>query len=105
MDELRGLNESRIGFCGDELSGFLQELAYAPLPQGQPKANLWPDWRNNRLSIFIVGFFLAFVAVLGLVACGEKEQVVVYKQGKYQGKPDNRSWDNAPLLCLSIARP
>ena len=40
---------------------------------------------------------LAFVAALGLVACGEKEQVVVYKQGKYQGKPDNRSWDNAPL--------
>jgi hypothetical protein len=40
---------------------------------------------------------LAFIAVLGLVGCGEKEQVVVYKQGKYQGKPDNRSWDNAPL--------
>src|ERR1041385_5075978 len=30
-------------------------------------------------------------------ACGEKEQVVVYKQGKYQGKPDNRSWENDPL--------
>ena len=30
----------------------------------------------------------------GLVACGEKEQVVVYKQGKYQGKPDTRPWDN-----------
>ena len=34
------------------------------------------------------------VAALALVACSEKEQVVVYKQGKYQGKPDNRSWDN-----------
>jgi hypothetical protein len=22
---------------------------------------------------------------------------VVYKQGKYQGKPDTRAWDNAPL--------
>jgi hypothetical protein len=41
---------------------------------------------------------LMLVAVLGaLAACGEKEQVIVYKQGKYQGKPDNRSWDNAPL--------
>ena len=39
-----------------------------------------------------VAFLLA--AVLALGACGEKEQVVVYKQGKYQGKPDNRSWDN-----------
>ena len=37
---------------------------------------------------------LAAVAALGLAGCGEKEQVVVYKQGKYQGKPDNRSWDN-----------
>jgi hypothetical protein len=25
--------------------------------------------------------------------------VVVYKQGKYQGKPDTRSWDNAPLAA------
>jgi hypothetical protein len=33
----------------------------------------------------------------GLAACGEKEQVVVYKQGKYQGKPDGRAWDNEPL--------
>ena len=34
------------------------------------------------------------MAAAALVACSEKEQVVVYKQGKYQGKPDNRSWDN-----------
>jgi len=39
------------------------------------------------------------VALFALAACGEKEQVVVYKQGKYQGKPDNRSWDNAPLAA------
>jgi len=37
---------------------------------------------------------LIVVAALAIAACGEKEQVVVYKQGKYQGKPDNRSWDN-----------
>ncbi len=36
------------------------------------------------------------VATLGLAACGEPEQVVVYKQGKYQGKPDTRPWDNEP---------
>lgn len=39
----------------------------------------------------------AAVGVLGLAACGEPEQVVVYKQGKYQGKPDTRPWDNEPL--------
>jgi hypothetical protein len=32
----------------------------------------------------------------GLAACGETEQVVVYEQGKYQGKPDSRPWDNEP---------
>ena len=37
---------------------------------------------------------LLAAAALGLAGCGEKEQTVVYKQGKYQGKPDNRSWDN-----------
>ena len=42
-------------------------------------------------------FLLLAVAVLALGACGEKEQVVVYKQGKYQGKPDNQSWANDPL--------
>ena len=41
------------------------------------------------LMILVVGF--------GLAACGEKEQVTVYKQGKYQGKPDTRAWDNDPL--------
>lgn len=43
---------------------------------------------------------VAVVAALGLVAlsgCGEKPQEVAYKQGKYQGKPDTRPWDNAPL--------
>jgi hypothetical protein len=40
---------------------------------------------------------LAAIAALALSGCGESEQVVVYKQGKYQGKPDTRAWDNAPL--------
>jgi hypothetical protein len=42
---------------------------------------------------------LAVLAAVGLAGCGESEQVVVYKQGKYQGKPDTRSWDNAPLAA------
>jgi len=40
---------------------------------------------------------LMLVAFFGLAACGEPAQVVVYKQGKYQGKPDTRPWDNEPL--------
>ena len=42
---------------------------------------------------------LAVLAALGLAGCGESEQVVVYKQGKYQGKPDGRAWENAPLAA------
>ena len=42
-----------------------------------------------------VGFVLVFAAV-GLVACGEKPTVTVYKQGSYQGKPDNLPWQSQP---------
>ena len=44
-------------------------------------------------------FILAGAAVLfaaGLSACGERDQVTVYKQGKYQGKPDTKPWENDP---------
>ena len=32
------------------------------------------------------------IAIVGLAACGEDTQVVDYKQGKYQGKPDTAPW-------------
>lgn len=39
----------------------------------------------------------AVIASLGSVGCMEVEQTAsVQKQGKYQGKPDTKSWDNAP---------
>jgi hypothetical protein len=41
----------------------------------------------------------AIGAALFLAGCGESEQVVVYKQGKYQGKPDTHAWDSAPLAA------
>ncbi len=46
---------------------------------------------------------LAGAAVLfavGLSACGERDQVTVYKQGKYQGKPDTKPWDNDPAATI-----
>ena len=36
----------------------------------------------------------AVAAAVGLAGCGESNQVVVYKQGKYQGKPDSKPWDS-----------
>ena len=38
----------------------------------------------------------AAIAAVGLAGCGETEQVIVYKQGKYQGKADSKPWENEP---------
>lgn len=37
--------------------------------------------------------FLLGALVIGLSGCGERP-AVIYKQGKYQGKPDTQPWDN-----------
>ena len=39
----------------------------------------------------------ALVAVLALAACGERPQVINYKQGTYQGKPDTPAYHSAPF--------
>ena len=36
------------------------------------------------------------LAALGSSGCGEKPTVTVYKQGSYQGKPDNLPWQSQP---------
>lgn len=41
--------------------------------------------------ILIAGLAGSLVLLAG---CGEKQQVTVYKQGQYQGKPDKQPWDN-----------
>ena len=42
----------------------------------------------------------ALVVTAGLAGCGEKEQVIVYQQGKYQGKSDTKPWENEPGASL-----
>ncbi len=42
----------------------------------------------------------ALLLAVGLGACGERDQVTVYKQGKYQGKPDSKPWENDPAASL-----
>ena len=39
---------------------------------------------------------VAAAAAFGLAACGERPQVVQYKQGTYQGKPDQPPYAAAP---------
>ena len=41
----------------------------------------------------------AVIAAIFLAGCGESEQVVVYKQGKYQGKKDGLPWENSSLAA------
>jgi len=52
----------------------------------------------NAPKLILAGAVVAMA--LGLSACGEREQVIVYKQGKYQGKPDTKPWENAPGASL-----
>jgi uncharacterized lipoprotein len=47
----------------------------------------------RRLPVLALGA----VFVLALAGCGERPQVVNYKQGTYQGKPDTQPWTNAPF--------
>ena len=42
----------------------------------------------------------ALLLAVGLGGCGERDQVTVYKQGKYQGKPDSKPWENDPAASL-----
>lgn len=45
----------------------------------------------------LVAAVLAVTFALGLAACGERPQVVSYKQGTYQGKPDTKPWASPPF--------
>lgn len=47
-----------------------------------------------KKPLFLV---LAAALAFGLAACGDRDRVVNYKQGKYQGKPDSQPWSNAPF--------
>jgi uncharacterized membrane protein len=50
----------------EELPGFLEELRNQPLPEARPKTAAWPEWKGNKLSGFLVAYFLLFVALLSL---------------------------------------
>jgi hypothetical protein len=40
---------------------------------------------------------------LGAAGCGERASVTVYKQGKYQGKPDSLPWANDTFKSDKVA--
>jgi hypothetical protein len=44
----------------------------------------------------IIASALAITA-FAVAGCGEKPNVTIYKQGQYQGKPDNVPWQSQPF--------
>lgn len=55
--------------------------------------------RGTRTLLAVV----AVAAAAGMAGCGEKAQVTVYKQGKYQGKPDKQPWENDQFKSDKLA--
>ncbi|HXU51018.1 MAG TPA: hypothetical protein VN789_03185 [Casimicrobiaceae bacterium] len=51
---------------------------------------------TRRLEAIVVPLAAALSALM-LAGCGERPQVVDYKQGTYSGKPDTPAWSNAPF--------
>jgi hypothetical protein len=50
----------------------------------------------RRAAFTFAAIAVAAALGAGLAGCGERPQVVQYKQGKYQGKPDQPAYDSAP---------
>jgi len=50
----------------------------------------------RRATLTLAVAAVAAALGVGLAGCGERPQVVQYKQGKYQGKPDQPAYDSAP---------
>ncbi len=50
----------------------------------------------RRATVALAAASLAATLGAGLAGCGERPQVVDYKQGKYQGKPDTAAYASAP---------
>lgn len=47
-----------------ELSEILKKLQQTPLPRNTARLEIWPDWRRNTLSGFLVAIFMLFVLLL-----------------------------------------
>ena len=45
------------------------------------------------IRVLVVGV----AAAVAVVGCGERPQVINYKQGTYQGKPDTPPYSNSPF--------
>jgi len=51
---------------------------------------------GKRRFLGLAGASLATAVGAGLAGCSERPQVIEFKQGTYQGKPDEPAYANAP---------
>ena len=83
---------------GSEVWGWATAYGRPEAPKGGRGAGR-ARGTGRRSQIVIRRAFVALTGValgLGLAGCGERPQVVEYKQGIYQGKPDKPAYDSAP---------
>lgn len=52
---------------------------------------------GEQVMIRATGLAFLGALLLGLAGCSERPQVVTYKQGTYQGKPDTPPYQNPPF--------
>ena len=67
---------------------------------GRPTGAGHPACRRDQVVIRTRTGSIAVVAALAALAvtgCGERPQVINYKQGTYQGKPDTPAYAGAPF--------
>ena len=79
----------------------MRSMYFVPPTLAAGAAALPPRGRNSRLGTalrrsYAIAIGAAAVA-LAVSACGERPQVINYKQGTYQGKPDTPAYSNAPF--------
>ena len=100
--------DRRVAGEGVRTDGTPVDQALEPF-EGAPRERRRTGRRSRRGSFVAAGrrdqimmracalSLLAAAAALALAGCGERPQVVNYKQGKYQGKPDTPAYANAPF--------
>ena len=54
-----------------------------------------PEFKKGRGNSLAGGLAVGMVAAVLLAGCGERPQVISYKQGTYQGKADEPAWNSA----------
>ena len=65
--------------------------------RGAARAGARTRGARGQVMTRIAALMVLGSLLVGVAACSERSQVVNYKQGSYQGKPDTPPYQNAPF--------